>query len=190
MLHKTAKERYEKLKRVFHRLMENFNSDDLDDYVHTANSLRGWINHDNTLMPEQKAHLSRFTVNQSLDWQICNQLANHLKHGDSNPRLRKGKTDPIPPITSVQVKPGGTGFVIQTKPGVTIQAKIDGGFIVHPNVAVYGAGEDIVIEVDGRRESALAFVIRNFQHFHYIFELAPVPLDQRVIPDLLDILRG
>jgi hypothetical protein len=31
MLHRTAEERYEKLKKVFSRLMVRFNRDDLDD---------------------------------------------------------------------------------------------------------------------------------------------------------------
>jgi hypothetical protein len=53
---------------------------------------------------------------------------------------------------------------------------------------VFGAGDEIEIECDGRRESALAFVIRTFRHFHYIFELAPIPPSQRVIPTLTQIL--
>jgi hypothetical protein len=46
MLHKTIEERYEKLKKVFARLMQQFNRDDLDDFVPTANSLREWIRRD------------------------------------------------------------------------------------------------------------------------------------------------
>jgi hypothetical protein len=40
MLHKTAEERYGKLKKVFARLMRQFNREDLDDFVLTASSLR------------------------------------------------------------------------------------------------------------------------------------------------------
>jgi len=36
MLHKTAQERYTKLKKVFARLKSNFNRDDLDDFIQTA----------------------------------------------------------------------------------------------------------------------------------------------------------
>jgi hypothetical protein len=49
MLHKTPQERYEKLKKVFARLMDHFNLDDLDDFVPTANSLPEWIRRDATL---------------------------------------------------------------------------------------------------------------------------------------------
>src|ERR1700683_3181229 len=80
MLHKTAEERYEKLKKVYARLMRQFNRDDLDDFVLTANSLREWIRRDGTLTSDQKAALDRFVVDASLDWQICHQLANNQKH--------------------------------------------------------------------------------------------------------------
>jgi hypothetical protein len=187
MLHKSAQERYEKLKRVFHRLMGNFNRDDLDDYVQTANSLREWIQRDRSMIPEQKEHLERFTVDKSLDWQICHQIANAQKHVRSQ-RRSKARTAQIPKVTTVQVSPGGPGLAIQWKPGVTVQANSDGGATVRSNLRVYGAGEEIMIECDGRQESALAFVIRSFQHFHYIFEVAPVPACQRQIPELKDIL--
>jgi hypothetical protein len=45
----TAHERYQKLMRVFGRLMKDFNRDDLDDFILTANSLREWIRRDQTL---------------------------------------------------------------------------------------------------------------------------------------------
>ena len=35
---------------------------------------------------------------------------------------------------------------------------------------------------DRKRESALGFVVRTFKHFHYIFEMAPFPVNQRRIP--------
>ena len=76
MLHTTAQERYQKLRNVFTRLKSNFNRDDLDDFIQTANSLREWIRHDATVTPEQKSHLERFVVPESVDWQICNQIAN------------------------------------------------------------------------------------------------------------------
>lgn len=53
------------------------------------------------------------------------------------------------------------------------------GVRVPPFMRVIGAGEEITIECDGGRESALAFVIRVFRHFHYIFEVAPNPLSDR-----------
>jgi hypothetical protein len=55
---------------------------------------------------------------------------------------------------------------------------------------VFGAGDEIVLDCDGKREDALGFVVRTFRHFHYIFELAPVPLETRIIPSLTDILCG
>ena len=173
MLHRTAQERYQKLKKVFTRLMERFNRDDLDDFVQTANSLRDWIRRDDTLTQEQKAALERFVVDQSLDWQICNQIANHQKHASSSPRSKARRAEaPIPIVNAVQVKPGGTGFAVP------------------PSMRVVGAGDEIVIEYDGNRESALAFVIRTFRHFHYIFEMAPIPPGERVVPRLTELLGG
>ena len=173
MLHKTALERYEKLKKVFARLMDHFNRDDLDDFVQTANSLRDWIRRDDGLTDDQRAALERFVVNESLDWQICNQIANSQKHQDSNPRFRKhGRNDlaSIPKVKTVNVKPGGRGIVVP------------------PSMQVVGAGEEILIDCDGRQESGLAFVVRTFRHFHYIFELAPIPPTERVVPSLSDLL--
>src|ERR1035438_1855968 len=89
MLHRTSQERYEKLKRVFARLMERFNRDDLDDFIQTANSLREWIMQDDTLSSEQRAHLERFEIPKSLDWQICHQIANAQKHVKANARSKK-----------------------------------------------------------------------------------------------------
>jgi hypothetical protein len=173
MLHRTAQERYEKLKKVLARLMENFNRDDLDDYILTANSLREWIRQDDTLMPEQRAHLERFVVTESLDWQICNQIANAQKHVKGQPRSKKRPSGPaITRVTVLDVRPGGTGFLV-------------------PEIGrVFGAGDEIVLDCDGKREDALGFVVRTFRHFHYIFELAPVPLETRIIPSLTDILCG
>jgi len=174
MLHKTTEERYEKLKKVFARLMRQFNRDDLDDFVLTANSLREWIRRDGTLTSDQKAALEKFVVNESLDWQICNQLANYQKHVGAKPRSRRRRMSlaSIPRVTDVEVKPGAKGFSVP------------------PSMRIVGAGEEISIECGGQRESALAFVIRTFRHFHYIFEVAPIPLSERVIPNLNELLLG
>ena len=64
MLHTTAQECYAKLKRVLHRLMNNFNRDDLDDFISTANSLREWIRQDSAMSDEQKAALQRLAFLQ------------------------------------------------------------------------------------------------------------------------------
>jgi len=173
MLHRTAQERYEKLKKVFARLMANFNRDDLDDYILTANSRREWIRKDNTLTSEQRDHLERFVVPESMDWQICNQVANAQKHVKAQPRSKKRQSgSPAANVKVVAVKTGGTGFFVREVG------------------RVFGAGEEIVLDYDGRREDALAFVVRSFRHFHYIFELAPVPVGTRTIPSLTDILCG
>jgi hypothetical protein len=162
MLHKTALQRYDKLRMVFARLMERFNGDDLDDFILTAHSLRQWIERDDTLTVDQKSALKRFVVDESLDWQICRQIANHQKHG--------GSWDFMSIVKTVQVKPGGQGFAVP------------------PSMRVVGAGEEIVIEYDGNRDSALAFAIRTFRHFHYIFEVAPIPPSERAAPDLAELL--
>jgi hypothetical protein len=162
MLHNTAQERYLKLKNVFTRLKKNFNRDDLDDFVVTANSLREWIRQDQTLAPEQRAHLESFVVPESLDWQICNHIANQQKHaGHAHPRTKKAGKPSGPTVKAVHVNPGGTGFMVP------------------PSMRTIGAGEDITIEYDDSRESALALAIRIFRHFHYIFEVAPLPLAER-----------
>jgi hypothetical protein len=174
MLHKTTEERYEKLKKVFARLMRQFNRDDLDDFVATANSLPTWIRRDRTLTSDQKAALERFVVNESIDWQICNQLANYQKHIGARPRSRRRRLTlpPIPRVTAVEMKPGAKGFSVP------------------PSMQIVGAGEEISIECEGRHESALAFAIRTFRHFHYIFEVAPIPPRERVIRDLNELLLG
>jgi hypothetical protein len=148
-------------------------------------------------MPEQKEHLERFVVDESLDWQICNQLANAQKHVRiSRPRSKKqgrskqpsrARNVQVPKVTDVRATPGGAGLAVQWKSGVTVQANFSGGATVRSNLRVYGAGEQIVIECDGKSESALAFVIRSFQHFRYIFEVAPIPVNQRTIPDFREI---
>lgn len=173
MLHASSDERYRKLKRVFSRLMRNFNRDDLDDFIQTANSLREWIEQDESLLPVQKEHLQGFTLPQSIDWQICNQIANVQKHVKSNKRVkgRKGQDTPsIPVISVLDIRSGaGKGFF-------------------HPQLGcIIGSGDEIVLGVDGQREDALGFVVRAFRHFHYIFEIAPIQVSQRDIPSMTDI---
>jgi hypothetical protein len=146
--------------------MNHFSLDDLDDFIQTANSLCEWIEQDASLLPEQRDHLNRFAIPQGVDWQICHQIANVQKHVKPNRRFRKGQTSPpVPVVTVLEVKPGA---------GV--------GFVMPPSRRVIGAGDEIVIGLDGQRQSALGFVIRTFKHFRYIFEKAPVPVDQRRIP--------
>jgi hypothetical protein len=172
MLHRTAQERYAKLKNVFTRLKNNFNRDDLDDFMQAANSLREWIELDPSMNSEQKAHLERFVTPQSVDWQICNQIANQQKHvRQANPRTKKGSQQSLPTVKvkAVDFKEGGTGF------------------IVPPSMRIIGAGEEITIEWNDTRESALAVAIRVFRHFYYIFEVATTPLQNRVHASLADI---
>lgn len=165
MLHKTSRERYDKLKKVFHRLMKHFNTDDLDDFIATANSMPEWMKHDPSLIQEQRDAIKRFTVQESLDWQICNQIANRQKH--VKPRRQCGTPSLV---NSVQRKSGGLGILMPS------------------SMRVIGAGEEIFVDYGGNRESALAFVIRTFKHFHYMFEMAPVPPAQRHNPTLSDLV--
>jgi hypothetical protein len=167
MLHKTSRERYNKLKNVFRRLMRNFNKDDLDDFIATANSMPEWMKHDPSLVQAQRDAVARFTVNESLDWQICNQIANRQKHVRP---LRPGRS--VSQVTSVQVNPAsGRGILLQSQP-----------------MRVIGAGDEIFVDYSGTQQSALAFVIRTFKHFHYMFEMAPIPPAQRQIPKLEDLV--
>jgi hypothetical protein len=167
MLHKTSRERYDKLKKVFRRLMRNFNTDDLDDFIATANSMREWMKHDPSLIQEQRDAIARFTVPESLDWQICNQIANRQKH--VRPQRPGG---PALRVNSVLVNPGGRGILLQSTQAMQ----------------VIGAGDEIFVDYSGTQESALAFVIRTFKHFHYMFEMAPTPPAQRQIPKLADLV--
>jgi dsDNA-binding SOS-regulon protein len=154
LLHKTSQERYEKLKREFHALMEHFSADGFDNFIATANSLRAWIEADVGLTSEQKEHLEHFVSIPSLDWQICNEIANRQKHPK---RKRSGKAV----IKDVKSTPDG------------------GGLAMLPHMRIFGAGENISVEMEGRTESAVAVVIRVFRHFHYIFEVAPLPVAER-----------
>jgi hypothetical protein len=165
MLHQTAQERYEKLKKVYLRLMQRFNRDDLDDFILTANSLPEWIRRDSTLSLDQKEALEKFVVPESLDWQICHQIANAQKHAGAKPRP-KGRSASSAVVRSVDCQPGGTGVAVP------------------PSMRVVAAGDEIVIEYNNHREPALGFVVRTFHHFRYIFEIAPIPVGQRGTPTL------
>jgi len=167
MLHKNSRERYEKLQMQFRRLMRNFNHDDLDDFIATANSMPEWMKHDPLLTQEQRDAIARFTVEGSIDWQICHQIANRQKH--PKPQRSSG---PALQLKSVNIKPGGRGFFLQS----TLSAP------------VIGSGEDISVDYSGFQESALAFVIRTFKHFHYMFEMATIAPAQRQIPSLADLV--
>lgn len=167
MLHKTSSERYDKLKMHFRRLMRNFNVDDLEDFMLTVNSMPVWMENDPSLIQEQRDALARFTVDGSLDWQICNQIANRQKH--VRPQ-RQGVS--ALQVNSVQVNQGGRGILLQST----------------QSARVIGAGEDIPVDYSGSQESALAFVIRTFKHFHYMFEMAAIPPTQRKIPTLHDLV--
>jgi len=151
MLHPTAQERYEKLKRVYHRLLdEHFNRDDLDDFIQVAHSLPGCIELDPTTSIEQKNEAKR--LSPDLDWKICNQIANQQKH--FKPVTRCGAEPAL--VKSVQIQPGAAGFLDLSRR------------------RVLGAGEEIRMELpDGTKRDAVAIVYRMFRHFEYIFEILP-----------------
>ena len=167
MLHKNSRERYEKLKRLFRRLMRNFNVDDLDDFIATANSMPEWMQNDPSLIQEQRDAIARLTVDESLDWQICRQIANRQKH--VRPQ-RPGR--PVLRVNSVRIHSGGRGMLLQSA----------------QRAHVIGAGDEVSVDLSGNHESALAFVIRIFKHFHYMFEMAPIPPAQRQIPKLDELV--
>jgi hypothetical protein len=164
MLHTNAQQRYGKLKKVFRRLMADFDRDNLDDFVAVANSLPEWIRSDPAMSQEQRDALERFIVPNSIDWRICNELANRQKH------VRPERNGKALLVKTVQVRAGGKGF------------------LEPPSTNVFGAGEEIIVHCVHNAESALAFAIRTFRHFHYIFEVAPIPVEQRKIVGFRDIL--
>ena len=162
MLHKTSRERYEKLHTQFLRLMKHFDKEGLDDFIQTANSLKDWTLQDTTLSQQQKDEIARFAVPNGIDWQICNQIANSQKHGGRASHRGKAKNAPSLLVRDARITKGGSsGFVFP-------QMK----------TRTFGAGDEIMIEYEceGKRgtESALAVVFRTFQFFYYIFELAPI----------------
>jgi hypothetical protein len=151
MLHITAEERYQKLKKVYHRLLfENFNRDDLDDFFQVANALPSCIELDPVTSPAQKEHAER--LRPGMDWIICKQIANQQKH--FKPDIRSGPKQAL--VKSVQRKLGATGFLDLS------------------HRRVLGAGEQILMELyNGSEEDALGMVYRMFRHFEYIFETLP-----------------
>ena len=161
MLHTTAQERYKKLKKLFSRLMADFNRDDLDDFIAVANSLPEYIKNDARMSQEQKDAVEHFKVPNGVDWQICHETANRQKHFG----VKRGAT-----VVNARVQSDGTGFMLPE------------------TMEVLASGEDIVFECNWGNESASAFVIRTFKTFHYIFEMAPIPLHQRKIPSFADLL--
>src|SRR5216684_5078730 len=106
MLHITAEERYQKLKKVYHRLLfENFNRDDLDDFFQVANALPICIELDPVTSPAQKEHAK--SLRPGMDWIICKQIANQQKH--FKPDIRSGPKQAL--VKSVQRKFRATGFL-------------------------------------------------------------------------------
>lgn len=170
MLHLTAQERYQKLKRVFARLMYHFTQDDLDDFIQVANSLDDWIKKDPVISKDQRRLLHKFVVPKSIDWQTCHQVANAQKHMTGKPPPQPG----APIIKAIHCQIGASRGVIH-----------------HHSGRLVGVGDEITIEyADGSSDSALAFVIRTFKHLHFIFEIEPVPLEQRIIPTFDQLLNG
>jgi hypothetical protein len=162
MLHETSEERYEKLHGQFIRLMKHFDKDGLDDFIQPANSLTDWIRRDRSLNQHQRDEIERFAASNGIDWQICNQIVNSQKHG--GPATPRGNSSKAPALVvkNAHVKKGSSvGFVFPEM-----------------KTRTFGAGDDIMIEYecDGNlaSEFALGAVIRTFQFFYYIFELAPI----------------
>jgi hypothetical protein len=151
MLHLTAEERYKKLKKVYRRLLfENFNRDDLDDFIQVANALPECVELDPATSNAQKEHAKR--LRPGMDWIICKQIANQQKH--FKPDARSGPKQPR--LKSVQRNFGATGFLDSSR------------------MTVLGAGEQILMELNnGIEEDALAMVYRMFRHYEYIFETLP-----------------
>lgn len=167
MLHKNSRGRYDKLKRVFRRLMRDFNVDDLDDFIAVANSMPVWMKNDPALIQEQRDHLELLMGKEVwaniVDWQICNQIANRQKHVGAQNHGRL-----VPVVGEPQIVP-------------------DRGIYLPSAARVIGAGQEMYVEFCGQRQSIRAFVIRIFKHFHYIFEMAATPPAQRQIPTLADL---
>jgi hypothetical protein len=166
MLHKNSRQRYEKLLRSFRRLMQNFNVDDLDDFIATANSMPEWMKNDPSLSQEQRDAIGSFTDHRSLDWQICKQIANRQKHVKPQ---RTARADVH--VKSCSVRPG-RGVLLGTP----------------QSTYVIGAGEEILVDLGGSQESALGFVIRIIKHFHYMFEMIPLPRSERNTPTLEELI--
>jgi hypothetical protein len=75
----------------------------------------------------------------------------------------------VPRVGEPEISPGGPGIMLQS------------------SARIIGAGAEICVEYCGQRQSALAFVLRLFKHFHYMFEMAETAPAQRQIPTLADL---
>jgi hypothetical protein len=78
MLHTSAAEHFEKLKKVLKRIDEAVHKDDLDDFFKTAYHLIEIIEKDAATTPIQKTGATALRLD--VDFRICREIANSSKH--------------------------------------------------------------------------------------------------------------
>jgi hypothetical protein len=99
MLHKTAEEHFEKLKRVAARLDKEVHKDDLDDFFKTAYHLIEVTEKDPASTAAQK--ISASALRQDMDVAICRDICNGQKHFTLDP-----KRNPNPIVAGAVTRQG------------------------------------------------------------------------------------
>lgn len=160
MYYKNSFELYEKLTGDFYRLMRYFDRDKLADFCIAAHSLCEWIPRDQSLSEHQKEQIVRYKIPRGINFNLCGQIANFVKHNAAQPRHKNNKSTLV--ITAIDVKEGG-------QPGT---------MFVHLPGILFGRGDSIRIEYTDEgiphSESAMALVWRIYSFYQYIFEYAPI----------------
>ena len=94
VLHRTAEEHFQKLKRVYERLMREMHKDDLDDFIKTAWHLCEIVEKDTHTTRKQRRAVN--SLRKTEEMRLCQDITNAQKHftlrGDQIDRaeVRKG----------------------------------------------------------------------------------------------------
>ena len=99
MLHKTAMEHHEKLKRVTDRINTAVHKDDLDDFFKTAYHLIEITKRDPATSATQKSAAK--ALRNDVDLQICRDICNGQKHFTLDP-----KKNPKPKVLGTTTQQG------------------------------------------------------------------------------------
>ena len=99
MLHKTAAEHFDKLKKVAARIENEVHKDDLDDFFKTAYHLLEITREDPTATPAQKAGAD--ALRRHAEFAICRDICNGQKHFRLDP-----KRNPNPVVADAKTEEG------------------------------------------------------------------------------------
>lgn len=99
MLHRSAREHYEKLQRVIARIDQAVHKDDLDDFFKTAFHLIEVTEKDPSTASSQKSAAS--ALKNDSDMRMCRDICNGQKHFTLDP-----KRNPTPVVASASTRQG------------------------------------------------------------------------------------